>query len=102
MVTTATPYMLPQKTQDGLIDYCRSTQTASFQLMDLRSKFQYIDKEYIRENVMQVESAQSRAANQGGDKRKIQDIVIPLVEPQCETALAYLTGVFLSGNPIFG
>src|SRR5258706_6605961 len=51
---------------------------------------------------MQVESAQSRAANQGGDKRKIQDIVIPLVEPQCETALAYLTGVFLSGNPIFG
>jgi hypothetical protein len=103
MTAPATPYIFPQQTQDKLIEWCKKTFISSYQTMDLRSRFASIDKEYIRENTLaNVEAAKLDAAVTLGDKRKIRDIVIPIVEPQCETALAYLTSVFLTGQPIFG
>jgi hypothetical protein len=106
MVAATTPtnmYMFDQKVQDGLLQFCKSTQEVTFGKLDLRTRFQFIDKEYIRENNLAVDqAAQSKAANSLGDKRKIQDIVIPIVEPQTESALAFLSSVFLTGYPIFG
>jgi hypothetical protein len=104
MVAPATPYYLPAEVQDNLVKFCQSTQLQSFnpQNVDLRTRFQNIDVEYIRENNLEDQSAQSVAANKMGNKRKIADIVIPLVEPQVQTALSYLSAVFLTGIPIFG
>jgi hypothetical protein len=102
MPQPSTPLILAQRSQDALIDFCKTTSTAAYRTFELRSRFEYIDKEYIRENVMVDQHNQSKAANQVGNKRKLQDIVIPVVEPQVETAHAYLTSVFCTGNPIFG
>jgi hypothetical protein len=103
MVAFASQYAIPQKVQDSLIQFCKSTVEGSFANVDLRGRFEYIDREYIRENTMAVDQhAQSAGANRMGNKRKIQDIVIPIVEPQVETSLSYLTSVFLTGNPMFG
>lgn len=101
MTTLNTPFYIQQKSQDALINFCKQTQEAAFHVMDMRSRFEYIDKEYIRENQMVEQSLKSKQANELGDKRKIQDMVIPVVEPQVETAHTFLTSVFLTGNPIF-
>lgn len=105
MVATAAPITIGTKAQENLLSFCKSTQLSTFnpQNIDLRARFKYIDIEYIRENRMAIDQAvQSAIANRGGDKRKIQDMVIPVVEPQVESSLAYLTSVFLTGMPIFG
>ena len=102
MTTPNTPFYIPQAAQDALIQYFRQTVDASFNVANLRPRFEYIDKEYIRENKLMVEDANAVAANKAGNKRKIQDIVIPIIEPQIETAHAYLTSVFLTGLPMFG
>lgn len=102
MTTPNTPFYIPQTAQDALIQYFRQTVDASFNIVNLRPRFEYIDKEYIRENQLMVESTNAKAANMAGNKRKIQDIVIPIIEPQIETAHAYLTSVFLTGLPMFG
>lgn len=99
----ANPYMFPQKTQDALLELCRQTRDATFHTMELRQRFEFIDREFIRENnLANKEQGQARIANYVGDKRKIQDIVIPVIEPQVSTAHSFLSSVFLSGNPIFG
>lgn len=95
-------YFLPQKSQDALIEYFKQTVAASFDIVNLRNRFEYIDLEYYRENQLHVESLQAKAANQAGNKRKIQDAVIPIIEPQVETAHSYLCSVFLTGMPMFG
>lgn len=105
MVASASPMYVRQQEQDKLLQFCKSTQLSVFnpQNIDLRTRFKYIDQEYIRENNMANDQhTQSVQQNKAGNKRKIQDIVIPLVEPQTESALAYLTSVFLTGDPIFG
>lgn len=105
MVATAAPILIGTKAQENLLSFCKSTQLSTFnpQNIDLRARFKYIDIEYIRENRMAIDQAvQSAIANRSGDKRKIQDMVIPVVEPQVESSLAYLTSVFLTGMPIFG
>jgi hypothetical protein len=101
MTAPATPFTLTDESQRALIQFCKKTQEASFNTTGLREKFEFIDKEYIRENNLVDEHAQIQSANNLGNKRKIQDIVIPIVKPQTDTALSYLTSVFLTGNPIF-
>lgn len=102
MTTPNTPYFVPQKSQDSILNFCRQTQLAAFSVMDLRKRFEFLDREFIRENNLVKEQVQARAANAYGDKRKIQDFVIPVIEPQVATAHAYLSSVFLTGVPIFG
>lgn len=102
MVMPAQGYIVPQEVQNRLVDFCKSTRQILSDRGDVRARFEYIDKEYIRENNIQEQSTKSRGANMMGNKRKIADIVIPVVEPQTDTALAYLTSVFCTGVPLFG
>lgn len=93
---------LTKKSQEGLLEYCRQTIELSIDSWDLRARLESIDREYYRENLLTEDQGQNKLANYRGDKRKIADIVVPIVEPQTETGLAYLTSVFLTGYPIFG
>jgi len=88
-------------TQQAILDFCKQTVEFSRDTFDIRNALASIDIEYYRENQRVQESLLARGANALGDKRRIQDLVVPIVEPQVETQLAYLTSVFLSGNPIF-
>lgn len=105
-----TPFYPTADTQKSILLYCAQTRQASFDIYNMRQRFEAIDREYTRENNIsmgnsadkQVAQLALKGANAAGDKRKIQDIVIPLAEMQTETAVAYLTSVFLTGVPIFG
>ncbi len=75
----------------------------SFQFgLELRDSFESIDREYARTNNRGEAHMQARTANAMGDKSKIQDPTVPVIYPQVEAAHTYLSGVFLSGYPIFG
>lgn len=104
MGSEAKPMYIGQSEQDALLHFCKSTQLSVFnpQNMDLRARFKHIDQEYIRENNLTDQHLQAKYANLQGNKRKIQDIVIPMAEPQTDSMLAYLSSVFLGGVPIFG
>lgn len=92
---------LTSTSQAALVEYCKKTSEMMLS-WDFRARLEQIDKEYYRENLLTKDSVLGQASNRIGDKKKIADIVVPIVEPQIETSLAYLTSVFLTGQPIFG
>lgn len=69
---------------------------------DLRSRFEEVDRLYQREKDSSYDQQQSKVANKAGDPTKTQNITVPVVMPQVETAVTYQTSVFLTGYPIFG
>lgn len=95
------PFLPSKQTQIALLQFCKQT-TQVRHLMSLRQKLEYIDREFYRENMLNSDTQKSRLANRTGDKKKITDVVMPIMEPQIETSLSYLTSVFLTGTPVFG
>lgn len=71
-------------------------------LSDFRTLLRYRDRAYQRQLNITAEHIKAVRANMLGDSRKIQDITVPIVMPQVESAVAYQTGVYLTSSPIFG
>lgn len=69
---------------------------------EFRARYEQIDKDYQREVDKTQEQLRAKAANKLGDTNRYQNITIPVVMPQVETAVTYQTSVFLTGTPIFG
>lgn len=87
-----------QQTLVGLV----SGALAAMQLAsNLRHLLVKRDLAYYRENNRGADHTRAKAANAGGDAKRIQDPVVPVVAPQVETALAYFTEIFLASYPIF-
>jgi hypothetical protein len=106
-----TEFFIPQKAQDALLEWCKQTVWGSGNVgggsmihsgFSHRQALERIDREYYRDNIYTEDKVLATIANMRGDKKKLQDIVIPLCEAQTETQLAYLTSVFLTGYPMFG
>lgn len=93
---------IPFQVQMDILDYLKKTTEFMMSCYDWRSRLTQIDLEYYRENLLTKESMQEKAALRAGNKRIIADMVVPIVEPQIETSLAYLTSVFCTGIPMFG
>lgn len=90
------------KTEDALITYSRNTQSVAFTQYNPRSVMMEADRQYMREKDWTDVEVRARLANKRGDTSKLQDIQVPIVMPQVESAVGYLTNVFLTGYPIFG
>ena len=67
-----------------------------------RALLTYRDRAYQRQLNTTAEHIKALQANMRGEARKLQDLTVPIVMPQVESAVAYQTGVFLSQSPIFG
>lgn len=87
--------------QRAIVEYIRAAHNLGSQSDALRSSMERLDREYAREADFGRENRAARARNEYGNKRVIQDITVPVIFPQTESAHAYLSGVFLSGFPIF-
>lgn len=99
--SSATP--LTKKSQDAFIAYYTAMMNLQTQQRnDLRTRFTLIDKEYQRETDQSVEHIRAKAANKAGDSDRYQNITVPVIMPQVETAVTYQASVFLTGAPIFG
>ena len=57
---------------------------------------------YMRELDKTQEQQDARIANARGDSNRIQNITVPVIKTQVETATDYQASVFLTGHPIFG
>lgn len=97
-----TPTLVSAKSQEGIVKYIQLAAQSMGSNWDLRSKFEEIDKAYMREQDLSEENEKARRANAYGDKTKFQNITVPVVLPQVEAAVTYQTSVFLQGYPIFG
>lgn len=97
-----TPMILPKDAQEGIIQYAKSC----FQLLqsqnNIRSRMETIDRAYMREQDTSVAQSRAKNANAYGDKSKFQNITVPIILPQVESAVTYQSSVFLTGTPIFG
>lgn len=95
--------VLSQAKHDKLIQHYKLLSLNSTQkVASLRERFAAIDKEYYRENDRTYEGAAAKAANAAGDVSKHRNIIVPVVMPQVETAVTYLSTVFLTGDTVFG
>jgi hypothetical protein len=67
-----------------------------------RSLLAYRDKAYQRQLDITNEQIAALRANKAGDASKLQNMTVPIVMPQVESAVAYQAGVYLTSYPIFG
>jgi hypothetical protein len=93
---------LSQQAQKGLIAYLWHCKARYQSFYAIRGSLEDADRAYYREQDYTQEHVRARLANTGGDASKFQDVTVPVVMPQVEAFVAYMSSVFLSGNPIFG
>lgn len=101
MATPTTPMYVPKLAQEGLVQFNKSCMALQQQNWNIRENMRNIDLAYIREQDWTVENRRAKVANRYGDSNKLQDITVPVVMPQVESAVAYQASVFLTGLPLF-
>lgn len=100
--TATTPVMLSKNTQAGLLDFHKQCYQQHNSQWNLRDQMREIDLAYAREMDFTVENQRAKIANRHGDSNRFQNITIPVVMPQVESAVTYQSSVFLTGVPLFG
>lgn len=68
---------------------------------NLRAQYLEQDLAYYREQDRTATNARAAAANANGNANALRNITIPVVMPQVDAALSYLSDLFLSSYPIF-
>lgn len=102
MASNAT-FIPSKKSQEAVIEYYRQTQNIVNRTRNTsRNRYTAIDKSYQREVDQTEAQARAKAANKQGDVARMQNVVVPVVMPQVESAVVYQTSVFLTGDPLFG
>jgi len=92
---------IPQRA--AFLEYLKGRVTmCSSDLASFREVLTYRDKVYQRQLDITQEHIKSALANKRGDARKLQNMTVPIVMPQVESATAYQASVFLTSSPIFG
>lgn len=92
---------IPQRT--AFLHYARDcAERNSTSLSTFRELLRYRDRAYQRQLDTTAEHIKAVRGNMAGDARKIQDMTVPIVMPQIESAVAYQAGVYLTSHPIFG
>lgn len=102
MASPSVPFQLDKKQQEAVVRYVVNCVESLATVWNLRQQFYARDLIYYREVDRSREQSMALQANMSGDPTKFQNVVVPVVMPQVESALAYNAGVFLTGYPIFG
>lgn len=102
MPTPSTPLPIPEAAQQVVVQFLTSAQSLFVSSYNIRNQLLERDRAYYREQDQTTEQWKAANANSNGDTTKIQNITIPVVMPQVESALSYLSDTFLTGYPIFG
>ena len=101
MATPNTPYIPTSDSQRGVLAFYQKASEAFKANWDFRTRFEMADKAYMREQDKTTEQSRAKAANNAGDSNRFQNITVPIVLPQVESAVVYQSSVFLTGHPIF-
>ncbi len=99
---TGTVPILPSRlTQMKLVKYANNCMDFLNNNFNLREVFRQRDLDYYREKGKDTSGQRAAASNAAGDSSKIRGVTIPVVMPQVETALTFLSDIFLNSYPIF-
>lgn len=102
-MVASTVVPLSKKSQSAFIEYYRSVQSLqNVTRTDFRSRLEQVDRSYMRELDNTEENLRAQRANQSGDPNRFQNMTVPVVMPQVETAVTYQASVYLTGHPLFG
>ena len=102
MASSASITNLSVKSQLGIVAFLKAARARYTYFYSIRNNLEVIDRDYYREVDFTQDHMRARLANRGGDATKYQDVTVPIVMPQVETFVTYMTSVFLTGEPIFG
>lgn len=100
--TPNTSILIPRAAQQGILEFSKQCSAQTFTNNNMRENMRAIDLAYIRETDQTTEHQRAKAANSYGDTTRYQNITVPVVMPQVESAVTYQSAVFLQGNPLFG
>jgi hypothetical protein len=95
------PLYLPKTAQEGLIQYHKRAYDMMNQQWNFREQMRTIDLAFMREQDWTEEHWRARISNKLGDSNRIQNVTIPVVEPQVAAAVAYQAAIFLADYPLF-
>lgn len=87
--------------QQKLVSYIRSAINLRDEGWQNRTRFEAIDRAYMRETDRTEEQRKAKLANAAGNINKLQNIQVPMVMETVENAVSFLTNVFLLDYPIF-
>lgn len=93
---------LNAKSQERIVNYAKACIGAQNQQWDMREQLKQADLLYQRETDLTTDNTIAKQANKAGNANLFQNIVVPVVLPQVEAAVAYQASVFLTGEPLFG
>lgn len=94
---------LTKKSQKSVIAYYENAQNLMNITRDTtRNRLERIDRDYQREVDLTTEQANAKQANKQGDTNRFQNMIVPIVMPQVESAVVHQSSVFLTGEPLFG
>lgn len=102
MPTAPTPMPISPDSQESVVRYLSSAIQQFTTNFNIRGQLLQRDMAYLRTNDTSTQQSTAAAANATGDPSKMQNITVPVVMPQVESALADLQETFLTGYPIFG
>lgn len=102
MATPNTPMLLSEKAQLGIVQFVKQCKELTSKNWNLKNQWRKIDLAYAREQDLLDENRKAKIANSQGDSTKFQNVIVPVVLPQVESAVTYQSSVFLQGHPIFG
>lgn len=101
-MASSTVVPLGNKSQAAFIAYYQNIQNRSnLTRPETRSRMEEVDRQYQREKDFTQEHIRAQQANRGNDPTKFQNMTVPVVMPQVESAVEYQTSVFLTGYPMF-
>lgn len=101
MISAATPILVSGNTQAALLAYLKTVRESQGRVYNMRENFRRIDLAYYREQDRTTEHNRAEIANNYGDSTKFQNVTVPIVMPQVESAVTYQASVFLAGTPMF-
>lgn len=98
-----TPMILSPKQHKDILQYVKNVYMfLGGRDLNMRAMLEYRDRVYYRETDWTAAQMKARMANFFGDAKAIQNIVVPVVQPQVEATVGYLAEVFCTGEPFFG
>lgn len=102
MTLPNTPILIPKKSQEGIIAFHKACYTMLTAQWNVREQMREIDLQYMREKDFTQNKQDAKIANRYGDVDRLQNLTIPVVYPQVESAVTYQSSVYLTGVPLFG
>ena len=97
-----TPVIIAKKSQEAVIAFLSQCFYQYQQQWNIQTIMEKVDREYAREVDYTIAQKNAQLANKLGDTNRFQNITIPVVLPQVESAVTYQSSVFLTGVPLFG